>query len=224
MTNKKLAIITILLSSLPAAGQGYGGSGLRNIPADDSRTLQGGVRSEQLLTEWEFRRDHNTDASDGWEKVAIPHDWAIYGPFDRNNDLQEVAVIQNGEEVPTVKTGRSGGLPYMGKGCYRRSVEISGDALADSCRYILLFDGAMSEARVLVNGNEVCFWPYGYNSFHCDITAAVHPGENRLTSCSKTDPSHPDGIREQDCTARSGCCRSLQSIYRYGALISPLRI
>ena len=87
MTNKKLAIITILLSSLPAAGQGYGGSGLRNIPADDSRTLQDGVRSERLLTEWEFRRDHNTDAADGWEKVAIPHDWAIYGPFDRNNDL-----------------------------------------------------------------------------------------------------------------------------------------
>ena len=180
MTNKKLAIITILLSSLPAAGQGYGGSGLRNIPADDSRTLQDGVRSERLLTEWEFRRDHNTDAADGWEKVAIPHDWAIYGPFDRNNDLQEVAVIQNGEEVPTVKTGRSGGLPYMGKGCYRRSVEISGEALADSCRYILLFDGAMSEARVLVNGNEVCFWPYGYNSFHCDITDAVHPGKNRV--------------------------------------------
>ena len=34
----------------------------------------------------------------------------------------------------------------------------------------LLFDGAMSEARVYVNGKEACFWPFGYNSFHCNVT------------------------------------------------------
>ena len=38
----------------------------------------------------------------------------------------------------------------------------------------------MSEARVYVNGKEVCFWPYGYNAFHCDVTDYVHPGENEL--------------------------------------------
>ena len=180
MTKKNLTIITILLSSISVTGYGYSGPWHTDISPDSPRTIQDEARSEQLLTEWEFRRDHNTAASDGWETVSIPHDWAIFGPFDRNNDLQEVAIIQNGEEVATVKTGRSGGLPYMGKGCYRRSVEISGEALADSCRYILLFDGAMSEARISVNGREVCFWPYGYNSFHCDITDAVHPGENRI--------------------------------------------
>lgn len=36
------------------------------------------------------------------------------------------------------------------------------------------FDGAMSEARVYVNGKEACFWPFGYNSFHCDITELLH--------------------------------------------------
>ena len=36
----------------------------------------------------------------------------------------------------------------------------------------------MSEARVFVNGTEVCFWPYGYNSFWCDVTDVVKPGEN----------------------------------------------
>ena len=147
-----------------------------------------GQRSVQLLAEWEFRRDHDMQAAEGWEKVTIPHDWAIYGPFDRANDLQEVAVVQNGEEIPTVKTGRSGGLPYMGKGCYRRLVEIPGEALADSCRYILLFDGAMSEARIFVNDREVCFWPYGYNSFHCDITDAVHPGENSMAVLLENRP------------------------------------
>ena len=38
----------------------------------------------------------------------------------------------------------------------------------------LVFDGAMSEARVYVNGKEACFWPFGYNSFHCDITELLH--------------------------------------------------
>lgn len=145
-------------------------------------------RSSELLTGWEFRRDHNITAADGWQEVRIPHDWAITGPFDRANDLQEVAVVQNNEETATVKTGRSGGLPYVGKGCYRRTIDIDGDALAGGHRYILLFDGAMSEARVLVNGREVCYWPYGYNSFHCDITDVVKAGSNDLAVLLENRP------------------------------------
>ncbi|MBR5821038.1 MAG: beta-galactosidase, partial [Alistipes sp.] len=99
------------------------------------------VRTEQLLKEWEFRRDHAVEATEGWQTVRIPHDWAIYGPFSREHDLQRVAVVQNGETVATEKTGRTGGLPYMGKGCYRTNVTLQ---KADDARYILLFDGAMS--------------------------------------------------------------------------------
>lgn len=152
-----IVIATLLYAVIPSAGQA--------------------VRSETILTDWEFRQDHSADAATGWEKVSIPHDWAITGPFSRDNDIQEVAVVQNGETEATVKTGRTGGLPYVGKGCYRRSLSISS---MDSCRHILLFDGAMSEARVFVNGKEVCFWPYGYNSFSCDITDFVSEGENEL--------------------------------------------
>ena len=54
------------------------------------------VRTETILKEWEFRKGHDIEAVEGWEKVTVPHDWAIYGPFDRNNDLQTVAVVQNG--------------------------------------------------------------------------------------------------------------------------------
>ena len=145
-------------------------------------------RSSVLLDEWEFRQDHNLAAEDGWKTVAIPHDWAITGPFDRANDLQEVAVVQNGEETASVKTGRSGGLPYMGKGCYRCTVSIDGKALAGGCRYILLFDGAMSEAEVSVGGRKVCYWPYGYNSFHCDITDAVEAGDNEIAVLLENRP------------------------------------
>ena len=121
------------------------------------------VRNTVLLDKgWQF---HKGDPSEVWEDVTIPHDWAIYGPFSRDNDLQTVAVVQNGEETATVKTGRTGGLPYVGVGWYRRTLDVTPGKKAT-----LLFDGAMSEARVYVNGEEVIFWPYGYNSFHCDIT------------------------------------------------------
>ena len=143
-------------------------SGLNAIAGPEQRT-------EVLLKEWKFRQGHDVTAEDGWQKVTVPHDWAVYGPFSRNNDLQEVAVVQNGEKNATVKTGRTGGLPYVGKGCYRRTVNVGPK---DGRRYVLLFDGAMSEARVFVNGKKVCFWPYGYNAFSCDITDAVNEGDN----------------------------------------------
>ena len=146
-----------------------------------------GQRTETILKEWEFRRDHNVEAAEGWKEVSVPHDWAIYGPFDKSNDLQTVAVVQNGEDVATEKTGRTGGLPYMGKGAYRRSLDVRPEDL-DGRRHILLFDGAMSEAQVYINGEKVCFWPYGYNSFHCDITATLKPGSNEVTVLLENRP------------------------------------
>ena len=113
-----------------------------------------------------------------WQSATVPHDWAIYGPFDRENDIQRVAVVQNGERDPSDKTGRTGGLPYMGKGYYELTLHL--DSLPDGRSLTLLFDGAMSQARVLLNGREVGYWPYGYNSFTCDITEAAHEGDNTL--------------------------------------------
>lgn len=144
-----------------------------------------GLRREETLSDWQFRNDHDFEQTDGWQSVTVPHDWAICGPFSRENDLQEVAVIQNGETASTLKTGRTGGLPYVGKGCYRRTISV--DTLAGR-RYVLLFDGAMSEARVLVNGREVCFWPYGYSAFSCEITQALHVGENQLVVLLENRP------------------------------------
>ncbi|MFT3737812.1 MAG: DUF4982 domain-containing protein [Breznakibacter sp.] len=117
-----------------------------------------------------------------WQTVTIPHDWAIYGPFDESNDLQEVAVIQNNEKVATRKTGRTGGLPYMGIGWYRTKFSVPGFD-KHTQRVSLIFDGAMSEARVYVNGKEAIFWPNGYNSFHFDATGFLNDSgiDNVLT-------------------------------------------
>lgn len=133
-------------------------------------------RSETLLEkDWKFHRSDAEGAfqcsydDSSWENVTVPHDWAIYGPFSRDIDLQP------NDDNTAVMTGRTGGLPYVGCGWYRRSFDVP-----QGKRVTLLFDGAMSEARVWVNGQEACFWPYGYNSFHCDVTDLVKPGQNTL--------------------------------------------
>ncbi|MDE6340533.1 MAG: DUF4982 domain-containing protein [Muribaculaceae bacterium] len=127
-------------------------------------------RTERTLKQWDFSRD-----SVDWKGVTIPHDWAIYGPFDRSNDLQKVTIEQNGETEATWKTGRTGGLPYVGKGYYKTTFEL-GDTAGKS--QALIFDGAMSHAKVKVNGKEVIYWPYGYNSFSVDLAGVAKPGEN----------------------------------------------
>ena len=140
-------------------------------------------RIETLLEKnWKFTKGEVTEAMKPefddrkWETVTVPHDWAIFGPFDRSNDLQEVAVTQNFEKKASVKTGRTGGLPYVGIGWYRTTF----DAPANQ-QTTLVFDGAMSEARVYVNGQEACFWPFGYNSFHCDVTGFLKKdGKNNI--------------------------------------------
>ena len=134
-------------------------------------------RNEQLLEEgWRFTKGDVTDAAtpgfddSRWESVTVPHDWAIYGPFSRENDLQNVAVTQNFETQASIKTGRTGGLPYVGVGWYRTTFDTKPDQ-----EVTLVFDGAMSEARVYVNGQEAYFWPCGYNSFYCNVTRLINP-------------------------------------------------
>ena len=129
-----------------------------------------------LLTTWQFQQlpsEQMPNVDTTWHAVTVPHDWAISGPFNRANDLQEVIVVQNGEKEPTWKTGRSGGLPWMGKGHYRTRVKVNKEKF-----YTLVFDGAMSHADVYVNGEEMVYWPYGYNTFDCYILPHLITGDS----------------------------------------------
>ncbi|MBQ2059682.1 MAG: beta-galactosidase, partial [Prevotella sp.] len=118
-------------------------------------------RKEVNLSTWNFSRDGKT-----WEKVTIPHDWAIAGPFDKKWDLQTVAIVQNGEKEATEKSGRSGALPWIGEGWYKCTVRVP----REFSRAEIVFDGAMAEPDVKVNGKAVGGWKYGYNAFRLDIT------------------------------------------------------
>ena len=133
-------------------------------------------RQEITLSDnWQFSLQSTHNQS--WETVSVPHDWAISGPFDKKWDLQKVAIEQNGEKEATEKSGRSGALPWIGEGHYKRTFTIPQgfDGHAE-----LVFDGAMAEPTVSVNGQVAGYWAYGYNAFRIDITDYIKPGENQL--------------------------------------------
>ena len=130
------------------------------------------MHNELIIRNWDFSRDQQT-----WEQVNVPHDWAISGPFDKKWDLQVVAIEQNGEKEKSEKTGRSGALPWIGEGHYRTTVVL--DELPGHAE--LVFDGAMSEPLVSVNGKVAGRWAYGYNAFRIDVTPYIIKGENLIT-------------------------------------------
>lgn len=138
------------------------------------------ARTETTLTTgWRFAKIDSLGHQSAWQNVRVPHDWAIHEPFDRSHDLQVVAVEQNGETEKTEKTGRTGGLPYMGKGVYTTEFMVP-DTIGQS--FTVVFDGAMSNPVVTINGKEVGGWAYGYNSFYINVPEGViRPGENTLT-------------------------------------------
>jgi len=127
---------------------------------------------------WQFAQVDSTGAQSKWQQIRVPHDWSIHLPFNRDNDLQVVAVEQNGETEKTVKTGRTGGLPYMGKGVYTTTFEVP-DTTGQT--FTLQFDGAMSNPYVQVNGRDVGHWAYGYNSFFLELPdGVIKPGQNSI--------------------------------------------
>ena len=134
-------------------------------------------RQEVILTDgWQFQAEQEGKVQEKWQTVRVPHDWAIAGPFDKKWDLQKVAIEQNGEKEATEKSGRSGALPWIGAGHYRRIFYIP-----QGCeRAELVFDGAMSEPTVCINGQKAGYWAYGYNAFRVEITPFMKPGENQL--------------------------------------------
>ncbi len=67
-----------------------------------------------------------------WQKLNLPHDWAITGPFRRELE------------------GATGKLPWKGIGWYRKHFTIP---VADAGKQIFVdFDGAMANAKIWLNG------------------------------------------------------------------------
>jgi len=95
-----------------------------------------------------------------WQKLNLPHDFGITGPF--------------GIELE----GGTGKLPWKGIGWYRKHFKIPA---ADAGKRIFVdFDGAMANAKIWLNGHYVGTWPYGYNSFRMDLTPYLLTGKENV--------------------------------------------
>ena len=138
----------------------------------------------ELDANWKFQKGpdqeaYSVDFDDShWETVTVPHDWAIYGPFDKDVDKQLVKIEQNKEEVASEKTGRTGALPHIGQAWYRNEFSLA--EFGEGKKIVLLFEGAMSEPKVYINGKKVGEWNYGYSYFYFDITKYVVKGQNSI--------------------------------------------
>ncbi|WP_341272254.1 beta-galactosidase GalB [Xanthomonas campestris] len=109
-----------------------------------------------------------------WQRVDLPHDWAIAGPF-----------LADGPH------GGMGRLPSWGVGWYRKALQIPA---SDRGRSLFLdLDGAMSYATVWLNGKLVGGWPYGYTSWRVDLTPYVVPGGHNQLTIRLDNP--PDSAR-----------------------------
>lgn len=119
-----------------------------------------------------FVQNNFDDSS--WEKVDLPHDWAIKGPF-QTGWKSEVG-------------GGMGRLPSNGVAWYRKKLNILS---SDAGKSIFLdVDGAMSYAMVWLNGKLVGGWPYGYNSWRVDLTPFIVPGGDNQLAIRVDNPNH----------------------------------
>lgn len=107
-----------------------------------------------------------------WERVDLPHDWAIKGPFH--------------EGWGAGVGGGMGRLPSPGVAWYRKKLDIPA---ADAGKSIFLdVDGAMSYAMVWLNGKLVGGWPYGYASWRVDLTPYVLSGRDNQLAIRLDNP------------------------------------
>jgi beta-galactosidase len=103
-----------------------------------------------------------------WRSLDLPHDWGIEGPFRK--------------DLPS----NTGKLPWMGIGWYRKHFALSQDEKWK--RVFIDFDGAMSHAKVWLNGKYVGGWPYGYASFRLDITPYLNFGKENIIAVRLENP------------------------------------
>lgn len=124
---------------------------------DDWRFIRYGLQADGTRVEEPAGMFETGVDDSGWEKLDVPHDFAITGPF--RMDL----------------SGNTGRLPYQGIGWYRKTFTV--DKADQGKRFYVDFDGVMAYAKVWLNGEYVGTWPYGYNSFRLDLTPFVKVGE-----------------------------------------------
>ena len=145
----RLLLLVVLSVILQIVSPAYGG--------DNERVVN-------FNREWKFIKgdpegSEMPDFDDSaWQKIHVPHDWAISGPFNPQEN------------------GYAGKLPWKGVGWYRKIFMLK---KSDSVRRVYFdFDGVMAFPKIYVNGKLAGEWDYGYMSFCVDATPYIKAGTN----------------------------------------------
>ncbi len=104
-----------------------------------------------------------------WQKVDVPHDWSIEGPFDQKNP-----------------TGAGGGYLPSGVSWYRK--HFNATEKDRGRRFFIQFDGVMGISDVWINGVHLGQRPSGYISFEYDLTDNIRFGADNVIAV-KADTS-----------------------------------
>lgn len=159
MRGLSLGALAIMSAAVPAVAQP---AGTQDFDAD-----------------WRFAKGDIAQAErpafpdDNWQPVALPHDWAIAGPFD--------------EHAPA--TGSGGFLP-TGVAWYRKHFTLPPASAGK--RIFVEFDGVMERSGVWINGHHVGHRPNGYASFRYDITPHLNPpGQDNILSVRADTSAQP---------------------------------
>ena len=118
---------------------------------------------ERWNTGWLFHYGDESGADfmgwddDAWERVTLPHDWAVSFPFDR---------------------AHASGTGYLpgGTAWYRKHFILTADEASKPTE--ILFEGIYKHARVYINSHYIGQHAYGYTSFSMDISPYIREGEN----------------------------------------------
>lgn len=112
------------------------------------------------ITPWVWRYKLETF---NWEKVTLPHDWSITGPFNKDEPVKGF-----GAYLPT------------GTGVYRKNFKL--DPSQKDKNITIEFDGVYMNSEVYCNGVWLGKRPNGYIGFSYDITPYVKFGdfENKI--------------------------------------------
>ncbi len=132
------------------------------------------TKSRKFNFDWKFLKGNDSDAikvqydDSEWRTVDLPHDWSIEGPFKKEY------------------ASSTGYLPG-GIGWYRKKFIVP-DHLK-SKKILIQFDGIYKNSEVWINEHFLGKRPYGYSSFHYDLTPFLTFDSNENVISVKVDHS-----------------------------------
>lgn len=113
------------------------------------------------------------EATEGWERVQLPHDWSIH-------------------MIPDSRLTGCNGHLRGGVGEYKKVFRVP---TADRGRAIsVLFDGIYNRSDVYINGHHLGFRPYGFVQIEYDLTPYLKFGEENELYVRVNNPSDNDSI------------------------------